>query len=102
MKHFLLFYDVAPDYLERRTAFRDAHLALAWGSHRRGELQLGGALTDPVDSAVLLFRAESIAVVEEFARTDPYVLNGVVVRWRAREWTTVVGDDAMNPVRPKQ
>lgn len=102
MKHFLLFYDLAADYLERRAAFRDAHLALAWASHHRGELQLGGALTDPVDSSVLMFRAETIAVVEDFARTDPYVVNGIVVRWRAREWTTVVGDGAITPVRPRQ
>jgi uncharacterized protein YciI len=100
MKHFLLFYDVAPDYLERRGAFRGVHLEKAWASHRRGELMLGGALADPIDGAVLLFRAESIAVVEDFARTDPYVVNGVVVRWRAREWTTVVGDDAATPIHP--
>jgi uncharacterized protein YciI len=100
MKHFLLFYDVAPDYLERRTAFRQEHLEKAWASHRRGELQLAGALTDPVDSTLLLFCGETIAVAEEFARTDPYVRNGVVVRWRAREWTTVVGDGAAAPVRP--
>lgn len=29
MKHFLLFYEVADDYLERRAGFRDSHLALA-------------------------------------------------------------------------
>jgi len=102
MKHFLLFYDVAPDYLTRRAGFRDAHLAKAWESHRRGELQLGGALADPIDGAVLLFRAESVAVVEEFARTDPYVVNGVVVAWRVRAWTTVVGDGAATPVRPTE
>jgi uncharacterized protein len=100
MKHFLLFYDVAADYLERRGTFRAAHLDLAWASHGRGELQLGGALADPADGAVLLFRGETIAVAEDFARIDPYVLNGVVVRWRAREWTTVVGDGAATPVRP--
>jgi uncharacterized protein YciI len=100
MTHFLLFYDVAPDYLDRRGEFRGVHLEKAWASHRRGELMLGGALSDPIDGAVLLFRADSIAVVEDFARTDPYVVNGVVVRWRVREWTTVVGDDAATPVRP--
>ena len=44
VKHFLLFYDTAPDYLERRGAFRGAHLALAWAAAERGELVLGGAL----------------------------------------------------------
>ena len=98
MKHFLLFYDTAPDYLERRGAFRDAHLGLAWAAAERGDLMLGGALADPVDGAVLLFKGASAAVAEEFARADPYVINGLVDEWRVREWTTVVGDDAASPV----
>jgi uncharacterized protein YciI len=100
MKHFLLFYEVASDYLERRELYRGVHLQLAWESHHRGELVLGGALADPIDGAVLLFRAESREVVEAFARTDPYVLNGVVTSWRVREWTTVAGDQAIAPVYP--
>lgn len=98
--HFLLLYDTAPDYLERRGEFREAHLAKAWASHGRGELLLGGALADPVDGAVLLFQAESASVVEEFARTDPYVVNGLVTSWRVRKWTTVAGSMATNPVHP--
>lgn len=101
MKHFLLFYDVAPDYLARRTEFREAHLAKAWAAHARGELVLGGALADPVDGAMLLFAGESRRVAEEFAREDPYVLNGLVTRWRVREWSTVAGETAAAPVRPR-
>jgi len=98
--HFLLLYDVAPDYLERRGAYRDEHLALGWAAHARGELLLGGALADPADGAVLLFRGDSPAVAERFAEADPYVRNGLVARWRVRPWTTVIGDDAATPVRP--
>ena len=100
MKHFLLFYDVADDYLARRAALRDAHLERAWASHQRGELVLGGALADPVDGAVLLFRAADRTAVEDFARSDPYVVHGLVARWRVREWTTVAGETAAMPVRP--
>jgi uncharacterized protein YciI len=100
MKHFLLFYDVADDYLSRRAVFRDAHLGLAWAAHTRGELVLGGALADPVDGAVLLFIGDSPAVAERFAKADPYVANGLVRSWRVREWTTVVGDAAAAPLRP--
>ena len=99
--HFLLLYDVAPDYLERRGAHRDEHLALGWAAHERGELVLGGALADPVDGAVLLFRGDSPTVAESFAQADPYVRHGLVTRWRVRPWTTVIGADAANPVRPK-
>jgi uncharacterized protein len=92
--HYLLFYDVASDYVDRRAQFRAEHLALGQAAVARGELVLGGALADPVDGAVLLFRGDSPAVAEEFAAADPYVRNGLVTRWRVRPWTTVVGDDA--------
>ena len=100
MKHFLLFYEGAPDYLERRPEFRAAHLAHAWSAVGRGDLVLGGALADPVDGAVLLFQGNDASVAEGFAEADPYVLNGLVARWHVREWTTVVGELAATPVRP--
>lgn len=91
--HYLLFYDVTEDYVERRSAFRAEHLALARAAQARGELVLGGALADPVDGAVLLFRSDSPAVVEQFVAADPYVKNGLVTAYRIRPWTTVVGDN---------
>jgi uncharacterized protein YciI len=97
--HYLLFYDVVSDYAERRIPFRAAHLAHAWAAVERGELLLAGALADPVDGAVLLFDAAAQAVVEAFVAADPYVLNGLVTRWRVRPWTTVVGGGASNPIR---
>ena len=97
-RHFLLFYDVVPDYAERRMAFRAGHLTLARAAAARGELILGGALADPIDGAVLLFRGDSPAVAERFAAADPYVTHGLVTRWRVRPWTTVVGPQAATPV----
>ena len=98
--HFLLFYDFVPDYMERRAQYRAQHLELAWASHARGELVLGGAYADPTDGAMLLFESESRSTVESFAATDPYVLAGLVKGWRVRQWTTVVGEQAATPVRP--
>jgi uncharacterized protein len=92
--HYLLFYDVVADYAERRLDYRAAHLAHAGRAVARGELVLGGALADPVDGAVLLFRGASPAAAASFAAADPYVTNGLVTRWRVREWTTVVGEQA--------
>ena len=97
--HYLLFYETAPDYLERRVQFRAEHLTLAWQAHARGELILGGALADPADSAVLFFQGDSPDVAARFAEADPYVLNGLVTRWHVRPWLTVVGDQASSPVR---
>jgi uncharacterized protein YciI len=89
--HYLLFYDVVPDYAERRLTLRAEHLAHARRAVERGELLLGGALADPIDGAVLLFQGPSPAVAETFARADPYITGGLVTRWRVRKWTTVVG-----------
>ena len=97
--HYLLIYDLAPDYLERRGEFRNEHLKLAWDASARGELVLGGALADPVDNAVLLFKGDSPSAAERFVAADPYVKNGLVARWRVRPWTTVVGETASSPVR---
>jgi uncharacterized protein len=96
--HYLLFYDAADDYVERRMPFRSAHIAYARKSAERGELVLGGALAGPADGAVLLFRGASPAVAESFAASDPYVVNRVVSKWRVREWTTVVGALAESPL----
>jgi len=99
--HYLLFYDVVPDYVERRSAHRAEHLALGRAAAARGELVLGGALADPTDGAVLLFRGESPAVAERFATADPYVRHGLVTHWRVRAWATVVGEGAAVPLPPE-
>jgi len=92
--HYLLMYDVVDDYVKRRVPLRAAHLAHARAAVARGELVLGGALANPPDGAVLLFRGDSPHAAERFAVADPYVINGLVTRWRVREWTTVVGPEA--------
>ena len=96
--HYLLFYDVVDDYVNRRAPFRAAHVAYARAAVDRGELVLAGAFANPPDGAVLLFRGSSPVVAESFAQHDPYVQNGLVRRWYAREWTTVVGAGAESPL----
>lgn len=98
MTHYLLSYDLAPDYLARRGAFRDAHLRLAWEAADEGSLLLGGAVGDPVESALLLFADADAA--RAFAEADPYVSNGLVRAWRILPWITVVGPEAATPIRP--
>jgi uncharacterized protein len=98
--HYLLFYEVGEDYVARRAEARAAHLEKAWQASERGELVLGGALANPVDGAILLFQGNSPEVAEKFARADPYVTSGTVKRWYVREWTTVAGKGAAQPIRP--
>jgi hypothetical protein len=100
--HFVLMYDFSSDYLQRRGAFRNQHLALAWAAQQRGDVILGGALGDPPDGGMLLFQGDSPAVAQSFANADPYVTGGLVTRWRVIQWTTVVGKDAAMPMRPAE
>ena len=92
-KYWLLLYDVVSDYVERRAPLRADHLGLATAAYERGELVLAGALADPPDGAVLVFVGDDPSIAEDFARADPYVVNGLVTSWRVREWTVVIGDD---------
>ena len=97
--HFLLIYDLADDYLQRRQDFRAAHLELAWNAKETLGLVLAGALDEPVDQAILLFECDNPDRLEFFAKADPYVKNGLVKSWRVRPWHTVVGDAAVTPTR---
>ncbi len=89
--YFLLTYDLTADYLTKREAFRDAHLKHAMTFVEQGYLCLGGALQSPASQALLVFKAKDTQVVEDFAKQDPYVLNGLVTQWRINEWNIVVG-----------
>jgi uncharacterized protein YciI len=92
MAYFALMYELVDDYLTRRAAFRDQHLKMAHERKARGEIVMAGAFADPPDKALLVFRAEDRSVPETFARTDPYVTNGLVKRWEVRAWTVVIGN----------
>lgn len=98
--HYLLIYDVVADYTTARAPYRKSHLLHAMAAHQRGEIVLAGALANPADGAVLIFKCDSPSVPENFAKADPYVINGVVTNWRVREWTTVVGDEPSLRVDP--
>ncbi len=92
MSYFALIYHVVDDFVARRAAYREAHLRLATDAHDRGELVLAGAFADPVDRALLVFRAPDRSVPADFARRDPYVIAGLVTRWEVRPWSVVIGD----------
>jgi uncharacterized protein YciI len=91
MSYFALFYEVVDGYAERRMPFRQEHLGIANAARERGELVMAGALGEPIDGALLVFKADDRSVAEEFARNDPYVLNGLVTRWEVRPWAVVIG-----------
>ena len=95
--HYILFYDFADDYAARRAQYRSLHLEHIHRAYKRGGLVLAGPLAEPVDGAVLVFHRPSPETAEEFAKTDPYVINGLVTAWKVRKWMTVIGEGATPP-----
>lgn len=98
MKHFALFYDFVPDFREKRVPHRAAHLAYLNAAVARGELHLAGAFAEDPPGSLLILKAEKPDTVDAFARADPYVVHGIATGFRVREWTTVVGPDALTKV----
>ncbi len=89
--YYLLIYTTVDNYIEKRAPFRTEHLGYSDAAHARGELVMAGALADPADSAILVFKTESRSVVENFAKNDPYVKAGLIKEWSVRPWTVVIG-----------
>jgi uncharacterized protein len=97
MNYYALIYETVDDYVARRTEFREQHLRVARAARERGELLLAGAFDDPVDRALIVFCVDDKSKVEEFARKDPYVVNGLVKKWEVRPWKVVVGHEQRFP-----
>jgi uncharacterized protein YciI len=89
--YYLLIYKTVDNYVEKRAPYRPEHLGLANAAHDRGEIVMGGALGDPPDTAIMIFKGESPSVAESFARNDPYVKAGLIKEWSVRPWTVVIG-----------
>ena len=79
--------------LEKRAPFRADHLAALQHGAVKGTVALAGAFNEPCDGAVILFHSDacSKADVEDFARRDPYVTNGLVPEWSVSEYMAVTG-----------
>jgi hypothetical protein len=90
--YYILFYTTVDNYVEKRTPFREEHLSLAQQAYQNGSLIMGGALDDPADSAMLVFKGDSPQVATEFAQNDPYVKNGLITKWQVRPWVVVIGN----------
>ena len=96
MAYFTLTYRLAGDYLERRGPFRAEHLAHVTRFRESGHLRMAGAYAEPADEALLVFGAEDerqvaalLSRISDFAKTDPYVREGLVTEWRVRRWMVV-------------
>jgi uncharacterized protein len=93
MSYYALFYEVVDDFVARRAPFREEHLRLAREAYQRGEIVLAGALAEPADRALIVFQVDDMSKVQNFARIDPYVVNGLVKKWEIRPWSVVIGNE---------
>jgi uncharacterized protein len=91
--YYILFYRTVESYIEKRAPFREEHLALAQKARNNGSLIMAGALAEPADGAVLVFRSDSPDAAESFALNDPYVKNGLITEWSVRPWNVVIGGE---------
>jgi len=75
---YVLKYSYVPDILEKRGPHREEHLAAArkWGQD--GKLIVAGALQEPVDEALFVWRGATLEEIKAFVAADPYVINGLV------------------------
>jgi uncharacterized protein len=85
----VLLYEAADDVLSRAAEHFPAHRARYEDFYARGSLLLIGTFGNPQDEgSMAVFSSREAA--EEFAREDPFVVNGVVRTWELREWNEVL------------
>ncbi len=91
MKKYVLFYESADDVRSKAPLHFAAHCARWAGFRSAGTLLMIGTFADPqTEGSMGIFTTRDAA--EEFARDDPFVLNGVVRRWYIREWNEAIAE----------
>ena len=80
---YVLIYDSADDVAQTAPVHFAAHRARWKEFQADGTLLLIGPYSDQ-SGALAVFTTRAAA--EEFARSDPFVLNGVVRAWSVKEW----------------
>jgi uncharacterized protein YciI len=81
------FYEMAPDALSKVRVHYPMHRARLNEFHARGVLLAAGPLGNPPEGAMGIFTTREAA--EEFIKGDPFIINGLVTKWRLVEWNVV-------------
>jgi uncharacterized protein YciI len=82
---YVLLYESADDVRAKAAVHFAEHSAWGQEFHRRGSLIAYGPFANPQEEgSMAVFTSREAA--EEFARDDPFVVNGVVHAWQIREW----------------
>lgn len=88
----VLQYQYVSDIIEKRGPYRAEHLDGAKQMADQNKLVMAGALTEPVDGAIFIFRNTSKEDIESFVKRDPYVINNLVPSYSIRPYMVVAGD----------
>ncbi|PYV57274.1 MAG: hypothetical protein DMG96_31660 [Acidobacteria bacterium] len=68
-----------------------AHMTRSNELHKKGSLLMAGAfLDDPGEPVTTMGIFPSREAAEEYAKGDPFVLNGLVTKWYIREWANIL------------
>lgn len=81
------FYDMAPGAMAKVKEHFPAHRARLDQFHGRGVLVAAGPFGNPAEGAMAIFHSRAGA--EEFVKGDPFVVQGLVAKWRFVEWNAV-------------
>jgi uncharacterized protein YciI len=97
----VVFYESADDLAAKAPLYFAAHCA-RWKVYAdRGELLMIGSFANAQeDGAMGIFTTRAAA--EDFVRSDPFVLNGVVQKWTIRDWNEALVADNPPPPRDPQ
>ena len=74
--------------IEKRKPYREAHLKLIKEAYDSGSMTMAGAFEGAPSGSLLVFKG-SEKVAAEFAKNDPYVKNGLILKWYVRPWNVV-------------
>ena len=91
-KLYVLQYEYGADALEKRKPHRTAHLAHIGKQAEKGNIVLAGAVDNPPTGGLLILRNVTPNEIEQIAKEDPYVINGVVQKFTVKPYLAVVGD----------
>jgi uncharacterized protein YciI len=84
----VMFYELAADGLSKAMAHIEGHRERLNEFHSRGVLLMAGPFASPAEGALGIFTTKEAA--QQFIQGDPFVINGVVGKWRLVEWNEVL------------
>jgi uncharacterized protein YciI len=89
MPKYVLFYESSDDVRSKAPRHFPAHVARWKAFQDDGTLLMIGTFANPQEEgSMAIFTSRDAA--EAFAKSDPFILNGVVRAWSIREWNEAI------------